>query len=159
MEKMILHWFTLFSVLCLSACASQEPDADLRITEVMSVNTRTLQDDYGEFSDWIEITNFGEEATSLEGYHLSDDRGNPQKWRFPYIVLKPQESIVIFASKQDQRSPDKPLHTNFKLDDKGEPVIISTRNGRIVHQLEAIKSWPDISWGFLRDSAGVLRDF
>ena len=56
----------------------------LQITEILSQNTRGVLDDFGEYSDWIEVTNLGQSTVDVTGFGLSDDIANPHKWRFPY---------------------------------------------------------------------------
>ena len=41
------------------------------ISEAQAVNDTTLQDGDGNFSDWIELYNAGDEAVNLAGWHLT----------------------------------------------------------------------------------------
>ncbi|MGB2821976.1 MAG: hypothetical protein WBF17_13415, partial [Phycisphaerae bacterium] len=66
----------------------------LQVTEFMADNatvllTRTRADasdafvgDYGS-PDWIEVHNPTDAAAVLDGYHLTDDLGDPTRWSFP----------------------------------------------------------------------------
>jgi hypothetical protein len=49
----------------------------------MAANDTTLQDEDGDFSDWIEIHNSGNSILNLDGWYLTDNAGNPTKWRIP----------------------------------------------------------------------------
>jgi hypothetical protein len=42
------------------------------ITEFLASNDGVLQDEDGDFSDWIEIANRGDQAIELSGWHLTD---------------------------------------------------------------------------------------
>ena len=86
------------------------------ITEFMAANLRTLADRDREYSDWIELHNAGAAAVNLDGWFLTDDRGNRKKWRFPAVPLGPGEFLLVFASGKDRRMPGAELHSNFKLD-------------------------------------------
>ena len=44
-------------------------NAELAISEFMASNDSTVPDEDGEFTDWIEIINEGNEPTDLGGYH------------------------------------------------------------------------------------------
>ena len=55
----------------------EPPRASLRITEVMAKNLATLRDEDGDFSDWIEIENFGKTEVELEGFRLTDRENRP----------------------------------------------------------------------------------
>jgi len=68
--------------------------------------------------DWIEVYNPTAEAVNLEGWHLTDDRGNLDKWTFPAgVVLAPDTYKVVFASGLKDGDPAHPadLHASFKL--------------------------------------------
>lgn len=99
------------------------------ITEFMASNTRTLADEDGEFSDWIEVHNPGLAAVGLEGWYLTDDPGNLRKWMFPATNLNAGAYLVVFASNKDRRVPGRPLHTNFRLDGGGEYLALVEPNG------------------------------
>ena len=82
------------------------------ITEFMANNTDTLQDEDGDYSDWIEIHNPTDVAVNLDGWHLKDAQFD---WTFPAVVLPPYEYLIVFASDKDRSDPAGELHTNFKL--------------------------------------------
>jgi len=74
----------------------------IRINEIMPLNTKTFEDEDGDFSDWLELFNAGEATVSLEGYKISDDPAEPGKWLFPDIGLSPGGRLVVFASGKDR---------------------------------------------------------
>jgi len=77
--------------------------------------------------DWIEIYNPTTEAINLEGWHLTDDRGDLDKWTFPAgVVLEPDAYKVVFASGLANGDPAHPadLHANFKLS-AGDPEYLA----------------------------------
>jgi hypothetical protein len=81
------------------------------------VNTKVDED--GDHSDWIEVWNSGGASVSLNGWYLTDDSGDPRKWRFPVttpaVNLAAGARIIIFASNKDRKLDIAKLHTNFKL--------------------------------------------
>ncbi|MBL9166257.1 MAG: lamin tail domain-containing protein [Verrucomicrobiales bacterium] len=90
------------------------------ISEFMANNSRSLADENGDFSDWIEIYNAGTTTVNLLNYCLTDNASNPAKWRFPATNLPPGRFLVVFASEKNRRIPGAPLHTNFRLSADGE---------------------------------------
>ena len=104
-------------------------DAGPAISEFMASNDSILPDEDGEFSDWIEIINEGNESTDIGGYHLTDDEGDLTKWTFPRTVRAPNSRIIIFASGKDRTDPESPLHTDFELHPKGEYVALIAPDG------------------------------
>lgn len=55
-------------------------------------------DEYGENTDWIEITNTLNTSFNLDNFYLSDELDNLDKWQFPNYVISPNEKLVICAS-------------------------------------------------------------
>src|SRR5687767_6576121 len=53
------------------------------ISEFMAQNTRSLSDQDGDRSDWIEIYNGNTNAIDLFGWYLTDTTNNYRKWQFP----------------------------------------------------------------------------
>ena len=89
---------------------------DLRISEI-----------YATREDWVEIHNPGERPLSLEGWYLTDDPKHLTRWRFPSLVLAPDEYRVVYASGQDRKGLR--LHTNFGLDADGEFLALVKPDG------------------------------
>ena len=97
----------------------------LVISEFMASNNTTLADEDGEYPDWIEIYNPGPEAASLNGWALTDNAGNLNKWEFPDgIEMGVGEFLVVFASGKDRTEPGLELHTNFELSGVGEYLAL-----------------------------------
>lgn len=97
------------------------------INEVMAYNARTKLDQDGEPSDWIELYNPTDRPIHLGGYYLSDSLNNLTKWSIPGDVwLEPGEYVLIWASGKDQIGSE--LHTNFRIDQTGEAVILTSRD-------------------------------
>lgn len=68
------------------------------ISEVMASNSQYLQEANGEFYDWIELCNQSGEPVDITGYGLTDNAGNPAKWRLPEMTLSPGQCITVLAS-------------------------------------------------------------
>ncbi len=75
----------------------------IAINEVMASNASTIADEDGDFSDWIELFNFGEEPINLQGFGLSDNYGDPFKWVFPNVTIEPGQYLLVWASGKDRR--------------------------------------------------------
>ncbi|MBT5925798.1 MAG: lamin tail domain-containing protein, partial [Verrucomicrobia bacterium] len=93
--------------------------AEPLITEFIADNGSGLEDEDGEFSDWIEIYNPDNSPASLAGYSLTDDATNLNKWTFPEVTLEPDSFLIVFASGNNRMDPSANLHTNFQLSDGG----------------------------------------
>jgi len=132
-----------------------EDQTGLVISEFMAVNNDTLADEEGRFRDWIEIYNPMDITVDLEGWYLTDNDSNLAKWQFPADVeIRSGEFLVVFASGNDPRDPNNPLHTNFKLDgggDEGDVVLVAPDGATIAHEyLDYPKQLGDISYGLMQ---------
>ena len=97
---------------------------DVRINEVMSANERTIDDEDGDDSDWIELKNFGNAPVNLEDWFLTDSQDVLDRWRFPEVELGPGETLLVFASDKDRRMAGSELHADFKLSSSGEYLAL-----------------------------------
>ena len=73
-------------------------DAEPVINEFLASNNGEIQDEDGDFSDFIELTNRGDQAVNLAGWYLTDNASDLNKWQFPSINLSPGQYLVVFAS-------------------------------------------------------------
>jgi hypothetical protein len=117
----------------------------------MAANNRTLDDEDGDASDWIEVHNPTSEAIHLGGWSLSDDRTALGKWQFPDVALQGGEYLTVFASDKNRSDPQSPLHTNFKLAAGGEYLALVKPDGLVAHAFAP--QYPpqreDISYGLV----------
>lgn len=117
------------------------------ITELMAINEKTIQDEDGDYSDWIEIYNPDDKDLSLSGYHITDNLNDLGKWTFPDVKIKRHGYLVVFASGKDRKDPNGNLHTNFKLNNSGETVVLVNPEMQIVSMVTYPIQAPDVSYG------------
>ncbi|MEX2186066.1 MAG: lamin tail domain-containing protein [Pirellulales bacterium] len=106
--------------------------AQLVISEFMAVNNGVLRDEDGDSSDWIELHNAGDATANLDGYFLTDDAADLERWRMPAVVLEPGGFLVVFASNKDRAVGGAELHTNFRLNGDGEYLALIEPDGATV---------------------------
>lgn len=111
-------------------------DSPVIVNEIMSRNRSTLEDENGQFYDYIELYNRSGETVELGGWYLSDDSANARKWRFPEVSIAPGEYLVVYASKLDRSDDPDHLHTNFALSSEGEEVVLANASGRVMDSVE-----------------------
>ena len=124
------------------------------LNEIMSDNESILVDEDGEYSDWIELYNAGNEEVDLSSFYLTDDEEEMKKWRFPQRILGAGRFLVVYASGKD-RTDGNNLHTNFKISSDGEYLALSTLQGEVLNVIEAIELEDDESYGKLPDGGEV----
>lgn len=82
--------------------------AEVRLSEFLPEDNGVLADEDGDYRGWVELYNPGPDEASLENYGLSNDPGQPFKWRFPAVVLPPHERLVVFTSGKNRRELPEP---------------------------------------------------
>ena len=125
------------------------------ISEFMAQNTRSVSDEDGDRSDWIEIYNGNTSAIDLFGWYLTDTTNNYRKWQFPSVTIPAQGHLLVFASEKDRRRVGSELHTNFRLERTGEYLGLVQPDGTNVAS-EFYPTFPlqvaDVSYGFESDA-------
>jgi hypothetical protein len=61
-----------------------------------------LNDEDGEMPDWIELRNLDDAIITLDGWSLTDDPNEPDKWIFPKVFIGPGGHVVVFASGKNR---------------------------------------------------------
>ena len=120
------------------------------INEIMSSNTTTIVDYDGETSDWIELYNNSSSQLNLQGYYLSDDNDNLNKWSFPDIGIPSGSYLLIWASGKDIIAANGEIHTNFKIKSSGEKLFLVKPDGTTILDQSPARVLPaDISLGHI----------
>ncbi len=122
------------------------------ITEFLASNDdeiNGLKDEDGSNSDWIELRNYASYPVSLNGWYLTDDKKNLDKWQFPDVTLNSGQYRIVFASGKDRTDPSSPLHTNFYLGITGEYLALVAPDGKTVvsEYRDVPAQYEDVSYG------------
>jgi hypothetical protein len=145
-EDLIIHVF-------------ESASPDLVINELMASNDQARWDEYGEYDDWVEIYNRDGRPVWLGDKYLSDNRGDPARWKLPDIVMDPGEFILIWTDGQNSQGP---FHTNFRLRRTGEEIGIfesPERNSVIIDHLTFGIQQINFSYGRISDGGGAWTVF
>ena len=120
----------------------------LMINEIMAMNLSTLRDNHGEYPNWIELYNAGDEPINIKNFGLSDREDEPMRWTFPDLDIQPGEHFVIYASGRDSADLNqRVLHTNFGVSTLGERVTLSDPIGRTIDSVHTGRLPEGISIG------------
>ena len=118
----------IFYVLLSSTIAQSQ----IIISEFMASNSNSIQDEDGNYSDWIELFNTSNATVDLSGWSLTDNPLDLTKWQFPAITIPAGDYLVVFASGKNQIAGE--LHTNFQLDSSGEYLALVRPDGTTIEQ-------------------------
>ncbi|MDY0076569.1 MAG: CotH kinase family protein [Bacteroidales bacterium] len=120
----------------------------LFINEFMADNDNAQTDEFGNYSDWVELYNGDTEAIFLADYFLTDKLDNPDKWQMPEMYLQPGAFVLFWADNEESLGEH---HTNFKLSKSGEAIGIYNGMGGAVDTLSFGPQQTDVSYGRLPD--------
>lgn len=126
------------------------------IVEFMASNDKSLYDEDGESSDWIEIFNPDAASADIGRWFLTNDSGELDKWEFPAgVILPPGGSLIVFASGKDRKAGE--LHTNFRLNkNAGGYLALVEADGQTVVQdyTNYPEQFDDFSYGLAQTGSG-----
>ena len=90
-------------ILYIFICFNFINGQTIQLNEIVSSNGSIIYDEDGDTPDWIEIFNSSNQTINLEGFTISDDYGDLNKWSFPSFDLPSSEFLVLFASDKDRK--------------------------------------------------------
>jgi len=109
------------------------------INEYSASNLSTVQDNYEEYEDWIELYNAGPYGVNIGGYFLGDDTASPLRWAFPAgTVISSLGHLKIWASGRDEAGGGN-YHSNFRLTQtkaNADWIVLSDPSGAILEQVQ-----------------------
>ena len=138
MKKNILTVILLVSSVCISF-------GQVVINEISASNVAGVSDNDGDYSDWIELYNSGNQSVDLTNYVLTDDPFVP-KWTFPAVSIAPDEHLLVFASGKDKID---------KIDHWESPVLESDIWSYIVPDALTPQGWNSVAFNDATWSTGI----
>ena len=129
-------------------------DIVLYINEFMASNDAAVPGPQGDFPDWIEIYNAGEEAVMLGGYYMADDLVDPEAMyqipdTYPDSVTVEAGGFILFYANKGQET--SVLNLNFKLSGSGEQVGLWSPEQVVLDSITYGAQIADTSYGRFTD--------
>lgn len=122
----------------------------LEISEVVSSNGLSLEEDPYGAVDWIELHNRSGEAISLQGWHLSDKSILSDESRaLPAVTIPANGYYVILADTEGAEQGDRCLP--FSISKAGETLYLFDPSGQWAAVIDVPALWKDISWALGQD--------
>ena len=119
----------------------------IRLNEVCCANWSLRPDpDNGEYADYLELINTGDEAVDLGGYFISDSAKKRGRFRLPSLTLEPGACLLLWAdgAGTSGQQGGKNLHLNFSLE-PGETVWLSSPRGVLLDYVTVPDWYQNIS--------------
>ena len=129
----------LIFVLLLSFSANQVNAKDvtnIKINEILTNNTNSCIDEFGNHSPWIEIVNSDYHVLNVAGYYLTNDINNPKKYWIPTgdprTIISIRNYILFYV---DGKSDQGVFHTNFNLNETNFLALFSSDGNTLIDSL------------------------
>ncbi len=142
-------------------CSPGRSNITLRINEFIAKNDNGIQDEFGNYGDWIELYNFGENDMDITGMYLTDALDNPTQYTFNPTIIPAGEFLLIWSdgSTSDPITDPDTIHTNFKLSAGGESVGLYLDANTVIDTINFGAQTPDISYGRYPDGTDEWISF
>ena len=153
-----LNYKRYYVALCLGVSLilawSAKAKPTLIVSEFMAANDAVLKDGEGEYTDWIELHNYGAVAINLGGLSLTDSKKHLTKFALPDLDLAPGGYVLFWAKGEGPGDLTLGRQTNFRLQVKGDYLALIDRDGESVIQ-DFGRKYPDqktnVSYGITGD--------
>jgi hypothetical protein len=150
---------TITFIVSFAACGGSDGDDGpdpvgvLFINEIMPSNIAACADPFGEFDDWIELHNAGDDDLDLGGFFVTDNLLQPTKVILPKGLIVPAHGYLILWADDQIQGLD---HLSFKLGANGEAFAIATPDGTQIDMFTFGAATADVSFARFPDGTGAF---
>ena len=152
-------WYFMGDITPGAANVNPNPEpgeVSLYINEFMASNDFAVPGPQGDYPDWIEIYNAGEEDVMLGGYYMADDLADPDALyqipdTYPDSVTVPAGGFIVFYANKGEAS--SVLNLNFKLSGSGEQIGLWNPDMSVIDSLSYGPQSADTSFGRYTDGS------
>ncbi|MDF7799580.1 lamin tail domain-containing protein [Pontiellaceae bacterium B1224] len=154
--------FAMYLATPGAANTNQSAPLDARINEWMADNSSTLADAVdGDYEDWFEIYNPGDEAIDLGGYFLTDDLTDPTQFEIPMggkYTIPAYGFLLVWADNESEQNEfdASALHVNFALSKNGETIALIASDGSVIDSVVFGAQTTDQSEGRVPDGGSAI---
>ena len=122
--------------------------AQLVINEFSASNSGNVVDpDFNSSADWIELFNSGDTPVNINGYSITDNFNERNKWQIQGdFIIQPEGYLLIWCDGMATG-----IHTNFKLAAEGEQLALTDAGGVLIDSLSYGAQESNISMGRVCD--------
>ncbi len=129
--------------------------SDLGSNLMLTINEWMAQPNNG--NDWLELFNKSDSPVPLAGLKLSDDAAQPDKTVMPPLsFIGPKSHLRMIA---DNDPGDGPVHLGFRLSSKGEEIVLTDSNAKVIDSVLFSEQARGTSQGRFPDGAKSIVFF
>ena len=108
-------------------------DAPIKINEVSAGNDMLVNELFKK-DDWVELYNTTDYDLNVNGLYISDNEKKPEKYQIAApteeaAIIPAHGHLIVWCSKRDAKSQ---IHANFKLENKGEALVLISSSDEFV---------------------------
>lgn len=157
--KRVLKLFLLVSLLFPGLRAAAQSQEDMRLNEILVINTNDFEDDFGHKNGWIELFNASYGTVNIGGCYLTNDPSNLTKYIIPkgdvLTYIKPRQHILFWADNQPYRGT---FHINFTLEESEEILFVASDGKTIIDRIRIPHHLltENVSYGRAKDGEGDI---
>jgi len=135
----------------------------IKINEASNSNGSNYLLSNGESPDWIEIYNGGSSPLNLQGYGLSDDLSDLNKWIFPATTIQPMSFVTVLATGNNTVNTVNHYETSVFAENMWHYTIpteeISNWNGTAFNSSSWLTGTGGIGYGDGDDATDVIGPY
>lgn len=166
MKKALLQ---LLAVFVGSLSASAQGAHNIKINEVMTSNTASIQDEYGAHNPWVELTNISYSSYNVRGMYVTTDRRTldrklsvPQRVKMMSAIPSGDDRTLMSARQylllHLNSTPEQgTLHLSTPVD-AAQPLWIAVFDGNGVDLIDSVtvpRLAPNQSYARTRDGSAT----
>lgn len=150
-----------FILIILTLCCYSVVHGQLYINELQASNSKTLVDENGSYTDWVELYNAGNQTVDITGYFVSDDPENLNKFQLKAgsksLKIAPKGFLILWCSNNPTLNN---THLSFALSAIKESFILVSPDGKtIVNKIDFENQRQDVAYGRQPDGSQNLKYF
>ena len=108
----------------------------------------------GDYFDWVELKNAGEEAINLADFYLSDSTKDLYAFQLPNVSLKPGELFLVFCTGRDAVANDR--QAPFALNAQRDQLYLCAGDGTLLDYVPLRRIPYGGSCGRIEGSGGLF---
>jgi gliding motility-associated-like protein len=150
-----------FILIIIALCYYSIVHGQLYINELQASNSKTFKDEKGNYSDWVELYNAGNQTVDITGYYVSDDPENLNKFQLKAgaqsLKIAPKGFLVLWCSNAPTVNN---THLPFALSAIKESFLLVSPDGKtIVNKIDFENQRQDVAYGRQPDGSQNLKYF
>lgn len=107
--------------------------SDIKINELLPKNDGNFKNSYDNYVGYIEIVNEGKNSVNLKNYCISDNLLSPFRSCLPEIIIKPNDTVVIYMGNYENTSEE--YYSGFNLNSKEGIAVLTNSSGKIIDKV------------------------